>query len=255
MWENLINAIIAVIRTNGNSEITGQLLQDSLIAIINNVGANYGLLGVAIPTTDPGTYGGDIAYFATTPGVYENMGNVEIEATGLYLILRTGENWTLQNLFPFNVDEINEAIRKSLNPSGLTTYLANNYTTAALVANTPTKIVLPVTPKYAQDFQIAAGGGAQFLRDSETMFKIYASTSMETSTNNVVVKFYMYKNGVPVPGVAIQRKVATGGDVGAMALIGEFTAVKDDIMEIYVEASLATTITFIMTSFVITEKN
>ena len=64
-----------------------------------------------------------------------------------------------------------------------------------------------------------------------------------------------YRNGVAEPGVAIERKVATGGDVGAMSLTGEFTALKDDVMEIYVQTNLATTITFLKTSFVITEKN
>jgi len=115
-------------------------------------------------------------------------------------------------------DDISETIRRTLTPSGLSTYLpiGQNYTTPPLLANTPTKVVIPVTVKFARDFAIAAGGGEQFTRDTTTIFELYSSTTMTTNTNNVVGKFYMYNNGVYVPGCAIQRKVGTGADVGTI---------------------------------------
>lgn len=262
MWTNLINAIIAVIRTNGNKEITGQLLQDSLIAIINNVGSDYGFLGVAVPTTDPGDYGGDIAYFATEPGTYINLGNVVVQAIGLYLILRTGEDWTVQNLVSSNTDEqLAETIRKTLNPSSYVSYLSEStpFTTALIPANTLTKILIPTTVKSIQDFGIIDKGGGdfaiQYQGSTARTFKIFMSTGMATGTNNVIFDIYMYRNGVMEPGIGISRKVGTGADVGAIATLGEFVAQPNDTLEVYVKLSLASTVTFLRTSIIFTEKN
>jgi len=153
-------------------------------------------------------------------------------------------------------DDIAETIRKTLTPSGLITYLpyATPFTTPSLVINTPTKIVLPVTPKYAKDFAIATGGGAQFTRDATVGFSLNSSSAMTCSANNVTVKFSMHKNGVFVPGCMIQRKVGTGGDVGAISLAADFTAVLDDIFEVYVEVNVACTVTFYNTTFNILER-
>jgi hypothetical protein len=70
----LKDAIAAVIKANGNNEITGQVMQDSLIAIINQFGLGGVFAGIATPTTVP--VNGDVVafYIATTNGVYANFG-------------------------------------------------------------------------------------------------------------------------------------------------------------------------------------
>jgi hypothetical protein len=74
-----------------------------------------------------------------------------------------------------------------------------------------------------------------------------------TDSNNTIVKLMMYKNGVLVPGATVARKIGTGADLGAMALNSAFTASTGDYFDVYVESSLATTLTFFYTSIVINE--
>lgn len=54
-YDELKQAVSDVIKTNGNQEITGQVLQNTLLSIINIVGANATFVGIATPTTIPGT--------------------------------------------------------------------------------------------------------------------------------------------------------------------------------------------------------
>jgi hypothetical protein len=72
-WTDLKTAIAAVIKTNGLEEITGQLLQNALNSIIDNVGENATFKGVATPTTAPGTPDGVLFYIASEAGVYANF--------------------------------------------------------------------------------------------------------------------------------------------------------------------------------------
>ena len=54
-YQNLKDAIKDVIKTNGNQEITGQIMQNALVSIINALQAGAMYAGVAKPTTNPGT--------------------------------------------------------------------------------------------------------------------------------------------------------------------------------------------------------
>lgn len=80
-------------KNNGNQEITGQILQNTLNSIVNSVGENATFAGVATPTTNPGTPDGPVFYLATTPGTYSNFGGIEI-APGEAVILEWGGSWT-----------------------------------------------------------------------------------------------------------------------------------------------------------------
>lgn len=55
MYERLKNAIKAVIKENGNEEITGPILQDVLLAIIQELGLGFQFLGIATEETVPPT--------------------------------------------------------------------------------------------------------------------------------------------------------------------------------------------------------
>ena len=71
-------AIQNVIKTNGNNEITGQLLQQSLLSMINSLGSGYQFIGVATPTTNPGRTDQKVFYIANGKGTYTNFGSLEI---------------------------------------------------------------------------------------------------------------------------------------------------------------------------------
>lgn len=60
----LKNAIAQVIKANGNQEITGQVLQNTLNSIISSIGSNATFAGIAIPTTSPGTPDQNVLYFS-----------------------------------------------------------------------------------------------------------------------------------------------------------------------------------------------
>lgn len=91
-WSTLKAAIAKVIKTNGNQEITGQLLQNALNNIVSSVGENSTFAGIATPATNPGVPDGNIFYLAAQPGVYANFNGIEI-ADGEAVILEWRGSW------------------------------------------------------------------------------------------------------------------------------------------------------------------
>lgn len=78
-YEELKTAVAAVIKQNGNEEITGQIMQNTLLSMISNIGANSTFAGVATPKTAPGTPDQNVFYLAGTPGVYANFGGYKLK--------------------------------------------------------------------------------------------------------------------------------------------------------------------------------
>ena len=93
-WTILKEAIASVIKTNGNQEITGQLLQNALNNIITNVGENATFAGIATPTTNPGTPDGPVFYIATTAGSYSNFGSLEVSKGETAILQWNNGTWT-----------------------------------------------------------------------------------------------------------------------------------------------------------------
>lgn len=93
-FEILKDSIKRVIKQNGNEEITGNLLQQTLIAIVNTVGNGYVFKGVAVPDGQPGTPDNNVFYIALTPGVYPAFGGFELSENDIALLSWNG-HWTL----------------------------------------------------------------------------------------------------------------------------------------------------------------
>lgn len=73
-YKNLKSAIKQAIKQNNNQEITGDLLQSTLLNIVNTLGSGYKFLGFASPSTVPPTSEeGRLFYFASKPGEYINF--------------------------------------------------------------------------------------------------------------------------------------------------------------------------------------
>ena len=98
-YASLKTAIQQVVKTNGNNEITGALLQQSLLAMINSLGANYQFAGVATPTTNPGTPDQNVFYIAGS-GTYNNF-NGTIVQDGTIAIFKYSGSWTTE-IIPLN---------------------------------------------------------------------------------------------------------------------------------------------------------
>lgn len=93
-WTILKAAIADIIKTNGNQEITGQLLQNVLNNIVSSVGEKATFAGIATPTTNPGTPDGPVFYIASSNGVYSNFDGLEVKNAGLYIIYNSsGGSW------------------------------------------------------------------------------------------------------------------------------------------------------------------
>ena len=93
-YEELKAAVASVIKTNGNQEITGQVLQNTLTTLISQVGANATFAGIATPTTLPGTPDQNVFYIASVPGNYVNFGNITNKNGELMVLQNSGGNWT-----------------------------------------------------------------------------------------------------------------------------------------------------------------
>lgn len=89
-FENLKTQIQAVIRENGNNEITGVILQQALIAMISSLGNGYLFKGTAAPTDNPGTPDQNVIYLTATAGTYTNFGGLTVDAGKLTILAYNG---------------------------------------------------------------------------------------------------------------------------------------------------------------------
>lgn len=91
--ELLKASIRSAIKANGNEEITGDVLQQTLVAIVDALGKGYQFMGVATPATDPGTTDQKVFYIANGKGVYTNFGGINVDEDGVVLLVYS-DAWT-----------------------------------------------------------------------------------------------------------------------------------------------------------------
>lgn len=75
-YEQLKQAVSSVIKSNGTQAITGQVMQNTLLTIINTIGGNMQFAGVANVNTNPGTPDQNLFWIASQSGTYVNFGNI-----------------------------------------------------------------------------------------------------------------------------------------------------------------------------------
>lgn len=92
-YATLKAAIEAVIYENHDNEITGQDLQNTLIAMVNSLGSGYQFVDIATPTTNPGTPDQNVFYIAATPGTYSNFGSIVLAENEVAILAYNG-TWT-----------------------------------------------------------------------------------------------------------------------------------------------------------------
>ena len=102
-YDELKRNIADVVKPNGNQEITGQIMQDALFALIENLGEGWQFGGAVRPSDVP-ALGADVRafYLAVEKGVYADFGGVEV--TELSAIVY-GDGWGVLPLgVAFGVD-------------------------------------------------------------------------------------------------------------------------------------------------------
>ena len=126
-YENLKDAIKQVIKQNGNQEITGSILQNALVNIINTIGEGATFAGIATPETDPGTPDGNVFYLAFKAGDYVNFSNTHLEFDGLFVFSIHNSKITVSNLENSRLDG---PVRFKLK-NGYINYITGNYFSTA----------------------------------------------------------------------------------------------------------------------------
>lgn len=106
-YATLKAAIQDVIKTNGNNEITGALLQQSLLAMINSLGYGYQYMGLATPTTNPGTPDQNVFYLASTAGTYTNF-DALVLTDGEIAILKYNGAWSKDSTGAASLEKVNQ---------------------------------------------------------------------------------------------------------------------------------------------------
>lgn len=99
-------AVEAVVKTNGNEEITGANLQSTLEFIIDSLGAEYQFVGVATTSTSPGTPDENVAYIGG-PGTYSNFGSSITVPIGSVCLFKYNGSWSRTTIL-INDEYINE---------------------------------------------------------------------------------------------------------------------------------------------------
>lgn len=95
-YATLKAAINAVITANGNKEITGTVLNETLTAMVNSLGANYQFAGVATPSTNPGTPDQNVFYLAGKAGTYTNFNSMVLP--NAVSILKWNGSWSSETI-------------------------------------------------------------------------------------------------------------------------------------------------------------
>lgn len=114
-YATLKAAIAAAIRENGNNEITGTLLQQQLLAMVNSLGVGYQYAGIATPTTNPGTPDQNVFYIASTAGTYTNFGGLVL-ADGEIAILKYNGAWSKDSTGAASLEIVNQLGQYVENP-------------------------------------------------------------------------------------------------------------------------------------------
>lgn len=100
----LKDAITEVIKTNGNQEITGQILQNTLLSIVNVIGEDRTFAGVAEPDTNPGNPDQNVIWAATQKGTYTGFGNYVHDGVGIVFLGNTTSGWQAVKMNVVGVD-------------------------------------------------------------------------------------------------------------------------------------------------------
>ena len=105
-YEQLKQAVADVIKTNGNQEITGAIMQNALLTIISTVGANSTFAGIATPNTNPGIPDQNVFWIASLPGQYVNFSN-QILDDEVYIFKNNNGSWVKVDTGIANIYKVN----------------------------------------------------------------------------------------------------------------------------------------------------
>ena len=125
-YDQIKDSIKAVIKENGNYEITGNVLQAVLLSMVDTLGPKYQFLGIATKSTVPVVVEGNSFYITTEVGTYtnfKNSGNTTITVNQLGIL--TSTNGTAWNFTPIFIG-VSKGAGEVFNDYGNNTAAGNN---------------------------------------------------------------------------------------------------------------------------------
>lgn len=142
-YDQIKESIKAVIKENGNYEITGNTLQAVLLSMVDTLGPEYQFLGIATKSTVPVVVEGNSFYITTEVGTYtnfKNSGNTTITVNRLGILTSTnGTAWNFTPIFigvskgggeVFNDYDNNTAAGNNSHAEGVKTKASGDYSHA-----------------------------------------------------------------------------------------------------------------------------
>lgn len=142
-YDQIKESIKAVIKENGNYEITGNTLQAVLLSMVDTLGPEYQFLGIATKSTVPVVVEGNSFYITTEVGTYtnfKNSGNTAITVNQLGILTSTnGTAWNFTPIFigvskgggeVFNDYDNNKAVGNNSHAEGVKTKASGDYSHA-----------------------------------------------------------------------------------------------------------------------------
>lgn len=125
-YEELKTAVASIIKTNGNQEITGAVLQSVLLSIINNIGKYSTFLGVANTKSNPGVPDSNVFLIAAEPGVYNNFG-FTLNPYELGAISNSSGAWKVNVInLPFSVYQVDKYFTTDGTLENAVSFIPNN---------------------------------------------------------------------------------------------------------------------------------
>lgn len=184
-WTDLIAAIQAVIKQNGNQEITGTILQSVLTNLVSNVGADATYKGEATPATVPGTPDGNVFYMATKNGIYPNFNGYVVNNQLTVFTNKSGQ-WVGQSLGVMN----------------------NTFVMAFINSITYTNLLSPNLDSFYLTNRLDANGGTLIANTGFTQIVTSKGIPIIAGQTYVVSgSYYPYNNTPPIRGA-----ITTGAD-------------------------------------------
>lgn len=176
-YEQLKQAVSDVIKTNGKQEITGAILQNTLLTIISTVGNNATFAGIATPDTNPSTPDENIFYLATTKGKYVNFGGIEVNNEAV-ILQNKNNTWKKKETgiaLALNVDKLSRQLYYN------DVYLANKKEFRNLFSYTP------LEPTLIEENKLIRSNG-ELEENDESLKNAYNVAYFDVLENN---KYYI----------------------------------------------------------------
>lgn len=225
----------AFIKANGRREITGPILNSVLNGTIDSLGKYYQLVGVAVPTTDPGIPDENVAYIAGTAGTYAYMNNIQV-ASGEIAVIKFDGLWQKETIYnvPTNVSGLNNDVGYITNAvADLLNYYTKTEMDNALAGKQDTLVInnddLELDPENGLQFINRENGvntngmGYVILRKDKTFAE--QVTKMDT-IYEIRYDYDLDGASVTIPAGCILR--FNGGVLSNGTLTGNNTVVKGD---------------------------